>query len=266
MFQYAFMMRALIAGIAISLSASLIGVNLVLSRNSLLGDGLSHVGFGSMAIALVLNQEPLLFSMVVAMIAAFVILKFSKSTNISGDSMIGIISSSSLAIGVVATSLWGVNTNISSYMFGSILGVNDRDVMVAVVVGVIVLMGMILLYNRIFTLTFDESFAQAVGQKTDRFHSILAVLTAVVVVLGMRLMGALLISGLIIFPTIIAMRIFRSFKSVMISAAIIGVINFVIGLILSAQVNTPTGASIILVNLVALIVFSILGTRIGNHR
>ena len=180
--------------------------------------------------------------------------------------MIGIISSSSLAIGVVATSLWGVNTDISSYMFGSILGVNDRDVMVAVVVGVVVLMGMILLYNRIFTLTFDESFAQAVGQKTDRFHSILAVLTAVVVVLGMRLMGALLISGLIIFPTIIAMRIFRSFKSVMISAAIIGVINFVIGLILSAQVNTPTGASIILVNLVALIVFSILGTRIGNHR
>ncbi|NLC65229.1 MAG: metal ABC transporter permease [Erysipelothrix sp.] len=264
MFQYAFMIRALIAGVSIALSASLIGVNLVLSRNSLLGDGLSHVAFGSMAISLVLGQEPLLFSMIVAMIAAYFILKISRSTQVSGDAMIGVISSSALAVGVVVTQVWGVNADISSYMFGSILGVNQRDMWVAVLLGTIVLIGFILMYNRIFSLTFDESFAKAVGQKTERFHSILAILTAIVVVLGMRLMGALLISGLIIFPTMSASRLFKSFKLVTISAGIMGVMNYIIGLILAANFNLPTGASVILVNLFVLI-FAWIINLFKNH-
>lgn len=253
MFQYAFMIRALIAGIAIALSASLLGVNLVLNRNSLIGDGLSHVAFGSMAISIAFNQEPLFISLIVSIISAYFILRVSKSTMMSGDAMIGIISSSALAIGVVAIQLKGVSSDISSYMFGSILGVNQNDVIVSIIIALVVVIGFILSYQRLFAMTFDETFAKAVGQNTDLYHSLLAILTAVVVVFGMRLMGALLISGLIIFPTITAMRLFKSFKSVTITAAILGVVNFVVGLISAAYLTTPTGASVIIVNLIALL-------------
>ena len=258
MFQYAFMIRALIAGIAIALSASLLGVNLVLNRNSLIGDGLSHVAFGSMAISIAFNQEPLFISLIVSIISAYFILRVSKSTMMSGDAMIGIISSSALAIGVVAIQLKGVSSDISSYMFGSILGVNQNDVIVSIAIALVVVIGFILSYQRLFAMTFDETFAKAVGQNTDLYHSLLAILTAVVVVFGMRLMGALLISGLIIFPTITAMRLFKSFKSVTITAAILGVVNFVVGLISAAYLTTPTGASVIIVNLIALLMVNVI--------
>ncbi len=258
MFQYAFMIRALIAGIAIALSASLLGVNLVLNRNSLIGDGLSHVAFGSMAISIAFNQEPLFISLIVSIISAYFILRVSKSTMMSGDAMIGIISSSALAIGVVAIQLKGVSSDISSYMFGSILGVNQNDVIVSIIIALVVVIGFILSYQRLFAMTFDETFAKAVGQNTDLYHSLLAILTAVVVVFGMRLMGALLISGLIIFPTITAMRLFKSFKSVTITAAILGVVNFVVGLISAAYLTTPTGASVIIVNLIALLMVNVI--------
>ena len=254
MFQYAFMIRALIAGIAIALSASLLGVNLVLNRNSLIGDGLSHVAFGSMAISIAFNQEPLFISLIVSIISAYFILRVSKSTMMSGDAMIGIISSSALAIGVVAIQLKGVSSDISSYMFGSILGVNQNDVIVSIIIALVVVIGFILSYQRLFAMTF----AKAVGQNTDLYHSLLAILTAVVVVFGMRLMGALLISGLIIFPTITAMRLFKSFKSVTITAAILGVVNFVVGLISAAYLTTPTGASVIIVNLIALLMVNVI--------
>lgn len=258
MFQYAFMIRALIAGIAIALSASLLGVNLVLNRNSLIGDGLSHVAFGSMAISIAFNQEPLFISLIVSIISAYFILRVSKSTMMSGDAMIGIISSSALAIGVVAIQLKGVSSDISSYMFGSILGVNQNDVIVSIIIALVVVIGFILSYQRLFAMTFDETFAKAVGQNTDLYHSLLAILTAVVVVFGMRLMGALLISGLIIFPTITAMRLFKCFKSVTITAAILGVVNFVVGLISAAYLTTPTGASVIIVNLIALLMVNVI--------
>lgn len=258
MFQYAFMVRALIAGIAIALSASLLGVNLVLNRNSLIGDGLSHVAFGSMAISIAFNQEPLFISLIVSIISAYFILRVSKSTMMSGDAMIGIISSSALAIGVVAIQLKGVSSDISSYMFGSILGVNQNDVIVSIIIALVVVIGFMLFYQRLFAMTFDETFAKAVGQNTDLYHSLLAILTAVVVVFGMRLMGALLISGLIIFPTITAMRLFKSFKSVTITAAILGVVNFVVGLISAAYLTTPTGASVIIVNLIALLMVNVI--------
>lgn len=254
MFQYAFMIKALVAGIAIALSTSLLGVKLVLSKNSLIGDGLSHVAFGSMAIGLAFNQEPLIFSLIISIIAAYLILKVSQSSIISGDAMIGIISSSALAIGVVVIQLRGINADISSYMFGSILGVNNRDVVIAVIMSILVVVSFVLMYHRLFAITFDDSFSKAVGLKTDHYNSALAILSAIVIVVGMRLMGALLISGLIIFPTIIAMRWFNSFKSVTISTAFFGVINYTIGLILAAQLNTPTGASVILVNLTVLCV------------
>lgn len=258
MFQHMFMIRALIAGVAIALSASLLGVNLVLNRNSLIGDGLSHIAFGSMAISLAFGGEPLVVSLIVSIIAAYFILKASKSTMISGDAMIGITSSSALALGVVVIQLRGVNVDVSSYLFGSILGVSQTDMIVAIIIALLVVIGFILLYQRLFAITFDETFAKAVGQKTEVYHSVLAVLTAVVVVVGMRLMGALLISGLIIFPTIISLRLFQSFKTVIISAALLGVINYIVGLVGAAYLNTPTGASVILVNLLVLVVVSIL--------
>lgn len=254
MFQYAFMIRALVAGFAIALSTSLLGVNLVLSKNSLIGDGLSHVAFGSMAIGLAFNQEPLLISLIVSIAAAFLILKASKSSIVSGDALIGIISSSSLAIGVVMIQFKGMNADISSYMFGSILGINNMDVVIAVIIAMAVLVGFALMYNRLFAITFDEPFAKAVGEKTDTYHSLLAIASSIVIVVGMRLMGALLISGLIIFPTIIAMRWFHSYKTVTFSAVCFGIINFVLGLYLSANMNLPTGATIILVNLSVLLV------------
>ena len=252
-FAYDFMIRALVAGIAIALSASLIGVSLVLNKHSLIGDGLSHVGFGSMVIAIALDQQPLIFSMIVAMIAAYFILKVNENSITSGDAMIGIISSAALAIGVIVIQLFNVNADVSSYMFGSILAVNWFDMWMAVVIAVIVVVGYFFLYPRIFAITFDESFSKAVGLNTERYHKIRAILTALVVVVGMRLVGALLISGLIIFPAIIAMRLFASFKQVMIVSAVIGVTNFIIGLIFAAYLNTPTGASVILINLIVLL-------------
>lgn len=253
MFQYEFMTRALIAGVMLSLSASLLGTNLVLKRNSLIGDGLSHVGFGTMAIAMALNTQPLLFSMVIAIISAYFIFRLSQSSQVGGDALIGIISASALAIGVIVIELFGVNADISSYMFGSILAVSRTDMIVSIIIGTSVLIGYVLLYNRIFVMTFDETFAKAIGQKTEWYNAILSILTAIVVVVGMRLMGALLISGLIIFPTIIAMQWFDSFKKVTIASALFGVTNFILGLVFAILLNTPTGASVIVVNLLVLI-------------
>lgn len=253
LFSYGFMIRALISGIIITLCGSLLGVSLVLNRNSMIGDGLSHVAFGSLAIALALNRQPLFFSLVVAVIAAFFILRISRSSIVSGDALVGIIATSSLAIGVIVISLTGVKADIHSYMFGSILAVGTEDMILSLILGGIILLGFLLLYNRIFALTFDETFARAIGVSTSVYNSILAVFTAVTVVIGMRLMGALLISGLIIFPTVSSMQLFLSFRRVTIASAVIGVFCFVIGLILSASLDTPTGASVIVVNLLFLL-------------
>lgn len=256
LFSYSFMIRAFVVGILISLCASLIGVSLVLRRNSMIGDGLSHVGFGAFAVAIVLGFSPLEFAIPIVIIVSFFILKLNDNSKIHGDSAIALISASSLAIGTFVISITkGVNTDINNYLFGSILSINQTDVVVSIVLSVIVILLYIISYNKIFAITFDERFAKSIGIKTDFYNIVFAILCSIVVVLGMRLMGSLLISSLIIFPTLSSMQLFKQFKSVVISSVFISVISFTIGLYASYIYETPTGATIVIINLITFIIF-----------
>lgn len=258
MMSYSFMVRAAVAGIMISLCAALLGVSLVLKRYAMIGDGLSHVGFGALAIATVLNIAPLTLAVPVVVIAAFLLLKLSESSRIKGDSAIAVISSGSLAVGVMAVSVVkGTNTDIYSYMFGSILSITTHDAWLCVILSAVIICLYILLYNRIFAVTFDETFAKATGTNTGLYNMIIAMMTAVTIVLGMRMMGTLLISSLIIFPALTAMRLFKTFRSVIICSSVVSVVCFCGGMILSYFMSAPTGASIVAVNLFALIAFSV---------
>lgn len=250
MFSYSFMTKALVVGILISLCAALIGVPLVLKRNSMLGDGLSHAGFGAFAIATILGFAPLEFAIPIVIIVSFFILKLGENSKIHGDARIALISASFLAIGIFVISVTkGVNTDINNYLFGSILSINDTDIIVSVIVSLIVVLLYVFSYNKIFAITFDERFAKSIGIKTNFYNILFACLCSVVVVLGMRLMGALLISSLIIFPTLTSMQIFKKFKSVVIMSIFVSIFSFVIGLMLSYLFSTPTGATIVIVNL-----------------
>ena len=264
MFSYSFMQRALIVGLLISLCSSLIGVSLVLRKNSMIGDGLSHVGFGAFAFATVLGLAPLEFALPIVILVSFFILKLNGNNKINGDAAIALISASSLALGTFVVSIAGVNTDINNYLFGSILGLTKLDVIVSLLLSVFVIGLYIFSYNKIFALTFDEKFAKSIGIKTNLYNIIFASLCSVVVVLGMRLMGALLISSLIIFPTLSSMQIFKKFKTVVISSAIISVLAFLIGLIISYLISTPTGATIVIVNLIIFILFKIILVFLKN--
>lgn len=259
-FSYPFMVRAIIVGSLVSLCAALLGVSLVLKRYSMIGDGLSHVGFGALSVAAAMNVAPLKIAIPVVIIAAFFLLRISSNSKIQGDAAIALISSSSIAAGVIVTSMTsGLNADVYSYMFGSILAMGKSDVFMSIVLSVIVLLIYVLFYNKIFSITFDQNFSKATGIKTDFYNTLISILTAVTIVVGMRIMGTMLISSLVIFPTLTSMRLFKSFKSVVISSAIISIICFTIGIIVSYIMNFPAGASIVAVNLAAFIVFVIIG-------
>lgn len=260
LFSYAFLRRAVIAGIFIALCAALLGVSLVLKKYSMIGDGLSHVAFGAMAVATAANLAPLKIAVPIVVLAAFLLLRISDNSKIKGDSAIALISTGALAVGVMAVSLTtGMNVDVYNYMFGSILSVSGSDVTLSVVLCSIVLVLFVLLYNRLFAVTFDETFAKASGVPAGLYNMLIALLTAVTVVLGMRLMGALLISALIIFPSLTAMRVFKTFKGVTLCAAAVSVVSFMVGIILSYRFNTPAGAGIVCVNIIALGIFAIAG-------
>lgn len=255
LFSYGFIVRAIIAGGLISLCASLLGVTLVLKRYSMIGDGLSHVGFGTMAIALAFNWAPLAVAIPVSILAAFLLLRVSTSSNLKGDAAIALISSSALAIGILVTSVTtGLNTDVTSYMFGSILSISKTDVWLSVGLASVVLTLFVLLYNRIFLVTFDESFAKSSGIKTGRYNALIAILTALTIVIGMRLMGAMMISSLIVFPALSSMRVFKSFRKVVICSGILSVVCFFAGISASFAWSTPAGASIVIANLIAFLV------------
>ena len=246
------LVRALIVGILVSLCSALLGVSLVLKRFSMIGDGLSHVGFGALAIATVMNLAPMAVAIPVVIAAAFLLLRLSSNGKIKGDAAIALISTGSLGIGVMAVSLSnGVNVDINSYLFGSIISVSRSDVIVSVILALIVLFIFIFFYTKIFAITFDESFAKATGGAVNIYNMLIALLTAITIVIGMRLMGSMLISSLIIFPALCSMRVFKSFRSVTISSAVISVVTFIIGMIISYAADTPCGASIVCVNIVA---------------
>ena len=262
MLSYHFMQRALIVGVLVSLCAALLGVSLVLKRYSMIGDGLSHVGFGALAIASAFHLAPLAVAVPVVVAAAVLLLRLSESGKLKGDAAIAILSSSALAIGVITVSVTtGMNTEVSSYMFGSILSLSRSDAVLSVVLSLAVLALFIAFYPRLFAVTFDESFSRATGIRTGLYNTLLAVLTAVTVVLGMRMMGALLISSLVIFPALSAMRVCKSFRAVVLCAAAVSVSCFLLGVLASYFLETPTGASIVVANLLCYGIFSLAGRR-----
>ena len=259
--SYNFIVRALVVGGLVSLCAALLGVSLVLKRYSMIGDGLSHVGFGSLAVAMALGLAPLSVSIPVVMLAAFLLLRLSEAGKIKGDAAVAIISTSSLAIGVLAITLsTGMNTDVCNYMFGSILAMSTADVQLSLVLGAVVLVLFIFFYHRLFAVTFDETFARATGLNAGLYNMLLSMLTAVTVVLGMRLMGAMLISSLIIFPALTAMRVCKRFRSVVVVAAMLSVFCFAVGMGFSYAFATATGASIVAVNLIMFLLFALIGS------
>jgi len=256
MFSYTFLVRAFVVGALVSVCAALLGVSLVLKRYSMIGTGLSNVGFGSLAIATALNFAPLTVAIPVVIAAAFLLLRLSENSKIRGDAAVAVVSTGSLAIGaVIISQTSGMNTDVCNYLFGSILAMTSTDVYLSVALSVIVLILFILFYNKLFAITFDETFAKTTGIKTGLYNMLIAFLTALTIVLGMRIMGALLISSLIIFPALSSMRMFKKFKSVTVSSAIISILCFFAGVIISFLYATPTGASVVLVNLIVFVVF-----------
>ena len=265
MLSYPFMTRAFLVGSLVALCSALLGVSLVLKRYSMIGDGLSHVGFGAMAIAAAMNAAPLTVAIPVVIVAAILLLRSSGNAKIKGDAAIALISTTSLAVGVMVISLTtGMNTDVYNYMFGSILAMSAEDVKLSLVLSVFVLILFIVFYHKIFAITFDETFARATGVKAGVYNTLIAVLTAVTIVLGMRMMGALLISSLIIFPALTSMRVCRTFKSVIINAAVISVVCLIAGVTLSYVAATPAGASVVLANLVMMVLYTVVGA-VKNH-
>ena len=220
--------------------------------------GLSHVSFGALSIAVAAGWSPLKVSIPLVVLAAFFLLRITEHGKVKSDAAIAMISASSLAVGIIVTSLTtGMTTDVSSYMFGSILAMSREDVILSAVLSIIVLCLFVFCYNKLFAVTFDENFAKATGVNVELYNVLIAVLTAVTIVLGMRMMGAMLISSLIIFPALTAMRIFKSFRGVVICSGVLAVVCFLFGIIFSYGCSTPAGASVVLVNLAAFIVFSV---------
>ena len=255
MFSYPFMQRALIAGVLVSLCAALLGVPLVLKRYSMIGDGLSHVSFGALAIAVALGVTPLYFSIPVVILAAFFLLRMASHPHWNSDAAIAAVSASALAIGILVISrTTGMTTDVDNYMFGSVLAMTKGDVALSVVLSVTVLTLYLLFYHQIFAVTFDESFSRATGVKVGLYNTLLSVLTALTIVLGMRMMGAMLISSLVIFPALSAMRVLKSFRGVVICSGCISVASFSVGLTSSYLLGTTVGESVVLMDLAVFLV------------
>ncbi|MCI2057090.1 MAG: metal ABC transporter permease [Oscillibacter sp.] len=254
-FSYPFMQRALIAGVLVSLCCALLGVSLVLKRYSMIGDGLSHVSFGALAVAVALGFTPLYFSIPVVILAAFFLLRMASHPRWNNDAAIAVMSASALAIGILVISLTtGMTTDVDNYMFGSVLAMTASDVILSVFLSVAVLILFVLFYHKLFAVTFDESFSRATGLRVELYNTLLSVLTALTIVLGMRMMGAMLISSLIIFPALTAMRLFRSFRGVVVCAGLSAVGCFIVGLMISFVFSTPVGASVVVVDLAVFLV------------
>ncbi len=259
-FSYSFLRTPLLVGILVSLCAALLGSVLVLKRFSMIGDGLSHVGYGALCVAAAAGIAPLKIAIPVVIVAAFFLLRISRNSRINGDSAIALISGTAIAIGVLTVKLAGnVNIDVGSYMFGSIVAVNKSDVIISIVLSAVVLLLYVIMHNGIFSVTFDESFAKATGTKVSFYNTVVAILTAVTIVVGMRLMGAILISSLLIFPSLTAMRFFRSFRGVVICSAAVSALGFFLGFVAAYRFDLPTGASVVAVNAIFFVLFSIAG-------
>ena len=265
-FSFPFVRYAFIVGILISLCSALLGVTLVLKRYSFIGDGLSHVAFGALAIATVIGvSNNMLIIMPITIASAVLLLRMGQNSKIKGDAAIAMISVGALAIGYLLLYVFPSSTNISgdvcSTLFGStnFITLSNTDVWICVIMSLLVILAYCFFYNKIFAVTFDENFTRGVGVKAELYNLLIATVTAVVIVLAMKLVGSLLIAALIIFPALSAMRVFKSFKSVVIASGIISVSASAVGLILSILYSTPAGATIVTVDIVTFGIFSVIG-------
>ena len=270
-FQYPFVKNALIVGVLIALCSSLLGVTLVLKRLSFIGDGLSHVAFGAMSVAAVTGiTQQMLLIMPVTVAAAIALLMGGKNRKIKGDASLAMLSVGALGLGYLIMNRFSTSGNISAdvctTLFGStsILTLSKFDVWLCIVMSVIVITVFVLLYNRIFAVTFDETFTTATGIKASAYNLIIAIVTAVIIVLAMKLVGSLLISALVIFPSLSAMRVFKSFKSVVICSAAVSVFCSVTGILASIVWSTPVGSTIVAIDIVVFLIFTIIGLTKGN--
>lgn len=269
--QFPFVRYALIVGVLIALCSSLLGVTLVLKRFSFIGDGLSHVAFGAMAVAGILHlTDDMLFVMPVTILSAILLLRTGQHTKIKGDAAIAMISVGALAIGYLLLNLFSTSTNLSgdvcSTLFGStsILTLTKAEVWLCAILSVVVVVIFLLFYNKIFAVTFDEDFACAAGTRVEAYNLLIAVVIAVIIVLAMNLVGSLLISALIIFPAMSAMRVFKSFRSVTICSAVLSVCCALTGILISIVVGTPVGSTIVAVDIAAFLIFSIIAKVQGG--
>lgn len=270
-FQYPFVWYALVVGILVALCSSLLGVTLVLKRFSFIGDGLSHVAFGAMAVATILNfTNDMLFILPVTVICAILLLRTGQNTKIKGDAAIAMISVGALAIGYLLMNIFSTGPNLSgdvcSTLFGStsILTLTESEVWLCVVLSIIVVILFLLFYNKIFAVTFDENFAKSTGTRADLFNLLIAVIIALIIVLAMNLVGSLLISALVIFPALSAMRIFKSFLSVTICSAILSVICALAGILVSILAGTPVGSTIVVIDIMTFGITYVIGRDLGR--
>lgn len=271
-FQYPFVRYALIVGLLIALCSSLLGVTLVLKRFSFIGDGLSHVAFGAMAIAGVLGvSNNMLIVLPITVLSAVLLLRTGQNTKIKGDAAVAMISVGALAIGYLLMNLFSNSANISgdvcSTLFGatSILTLTLPEVWLCIIMAIIVIAVFLLFYHKIFAITFDENFANATGVKANVYNLLIAVITAFIIVLAMNLVGSLLISALIIFPALSAMRVFKSFRSVIICSAIISVICAMSGIILSILFSTPVGSTIVAADIFVFFIFCVISSVVARR-
>lgn len=259
--SYPFAIRAILVGGAVSLCAALLGVSLVLKRYSMIGDGLSHVGFAILAVSGALGAAgaSLTIAIPVVVLCAIILLRITENSPIGGDAAIAVLSTLSLAIGYIVMYKAGTNVDVSSYMFGNIFTIRTDEMYFSLAAAGVVIVLFLLFYHKIFAITFDENFAGAVGVPAGLYNIIIASLTAVTIVLGMRMMGTLLISALIIFPALTSMRLFKSFRAVIISSAVVSVFCFLTGVVSAHILTVPAGSAVVVTNGIVFVLFSIAG-------
>ena len=254
-FKQDFMIKALITGIFIAISCSLLGVFLVLKNMSLIGDGLAHVSFAAIAIGLLVSDKPIIISIPIVIVASFLVLLLKEKAKIDADATIGLLSSFSIAVGVIIASVAkGFNIDLFSYLFGSILFISPSEMILSGLLAIILIVLVLLFYNDLFSITFDENFAKISGIKVRRINYLLSVLISVTIVLGIRIVGTMLISSLIVFPSVSALQISKGFKRTLLFSVLFSMIAVVLGIVFSYILNVPTGARIVVVNAIIFLI------------
>lgn len=270
LFTRSYVLYPFLAGIAVSLIAAIIGVSLVQKRYSMIGDGLSHVGFASLAISTAIGMAGSLWiSLPIVTISAVFLLRLRESSKMKGDAAIAILSTAALAIGtIIAQKSTGLGGDVCNYMFGStsIFAMTPGDFVTTIVLALVMMLLYLFFYHKFFLVSFDESFGKAIGVKVASYNTLLAVLTAITIVIGMKMMGAMLISSLIVFPSLTAMRICKTFRSVTVVSAVISVLTYVVGFATSIALSTPPGATIVIVDIIVFLIFVLLGSILSGRK